>query len=87
MLPFQVRVDLGVMPMKGYSGIAKAKPSDCLVSYLGYSLEESYLSAEIQSVYSTAPADWATGDSFGGVLPLCRDTVGVFYCPSRLGKA
>ena len=33
--------------------------SDCLVSYLGHSLRGSYLSAEVQSVYSTAPADWA----------------------------
>ena len=33
--------------------------SDCLVPYLGQSLERSYPSAENQSVYSTAPADWA----------------------------
>ena len=34
--------------------------SDCLMSYPGYSLEGvSYPSAEMQSVYSTAPADWA----------------------------
>ena len=32
---------------------------DCLVSYLEDSLGESYPSAEIQSVYSTVPADWA----------------------------
>ena len=24
--------------------------------------------------------------SLGGSLPLCRDAVGVFYSPSRLGK-
>ena len=35
--------------------IAEAAPLDCLVSYLGHSLEESYPSA----VYSAAPADWA----------------------------
>ena len=34
-------------------------PSDCLLSKLGYSLEESYCSAEMQSVYSTTPADLA----------------------------
>ena len=76
----------------------------------GYSLGELYLSAEKQSVYSTAPANWDTGYSlgeythperssrcilqsqptgpkthFGGVLPLRRDTVGVFYSPSQLG--
>ena len=38
-----------------------ASPSDCLVSYPGHLLEESYLSAEMQSVYSTAPANWAGG--------------------------
>ena len=38
--------------------ITGASPSDCLVSYLGHSLEESYPSAEIQSVYSAALADW-----------------------------
>ena len=35
-----------------------ATPSDCLVSYPEHSLGELYLSAEMQSVYSTAPADW-----------------------------
>ena len=33
-------------------------PSDYLVSYLGHSLG-GYPSAEMQSVYSIAPADWA----------------------------
>ena len=32
-------------------------PFDGLMSYLGHSLKESYLSAEMQSVYSAAPAD------------------------------
>ena len=36
-----------------------ASPTDCLVSYLGYMWRESYLSVEMQSMYSTAPADWA----------------------------
>ena len=27
-----------------------------------------------------------TGHSLGGVLLLCRDTVGIFYSPSRLGN-
>ena len=40
--------------------ITGASPSDCLVSYPGHSLEEgSYLSAEKQLMYSTAPANWA----------------------------
>ena len=46
--------------------------------------------SEMQSVYSTAPSDWATGHSlqdtrWGWDLPLFRDAVGVFYCPIRLG--
>ena len=43
------------------SSITGTSPSDCLLSYPGYSF-------------------------VGGVLPLCRDAVGVFYCLSRLGK-
>ena len=39
--------------------ISGTTPSDCLVSYLGHSLKGSDPSAEVQSMYSTAPADWA----------------------------
>ena len=46
------------------------------------SLEESYPSAETQSVYSTAPADWDTIKFIAGVLTICRDAVGVLYCPA-----
>ena len=35
-----------------------APTSDGLVSYPGHLLKGSYSSAEMQSVYSTAPADW-----------------------------
>ena len=36
-------------------------PSDSLMSYSGHiGGGGSYLSAKMQSVYSTAPADWAT---------------------------
>ena len=41
------------------SSITGTLPSDCLVSYPGHSLGESYPSAEKQSVYSTALANWA----------------------------
>ena len=52
------------MAMEGYAAFLKAagletKASDCLVSYLGPSLGESYLTVEMQSVYFTAPTDWA----------------------------
>ena len=40
--------------------ITRTSPSDCLELYSGRSLVGSYPSAEMQSVYSTAPADWAT---------------------------
>ena len=54
--------------MKWYSAFPKApallepRPSDCLVSYPRHSLVGggSYPSAEVQSVYFTAPADWAS---------------------------
>ena len=59
MLPLQAREDLGVIAMKGYFAFPKGSPSDCLVSYPRHSLGESCPSAEIQSVYSTASADWA----------------------------
>ena len=39
-----------------------ASPSEGLILYPGYSLEESYPSAEMQSVYSTAPVDWAKSE-------------------------
>ena len=40
--------------------ITGTSPSDCLVPYPGYLLGVgSYPSAEVQSMYSTAPADWA----------------------------
>ena len=39
--------------------ITKPSPSYCLVSYPGQSLEGSYPSTEMQSVYSTTPGDWA----------------------------
>ena len=37
-----------------------ALPSDCLVSYPQHSFGESYSFAEKQSMYSAAPANWAT---------------------------
>ena len=46
---------------------------------------EFYPSAEMQSVYSATPTDWTTKHSLVGILPLCRNAVGVFYNPSRLG--
>ena len=50
-----------------------------------HSLDESYLSTEMQSVYCTTPAHWATKHLLGGVLPLCKYAVSIFCNPSRLG--
>ena len=41
------------------SSITVASLSDCLMSYPGHLSGKSYPSAGIQSVYSTAPVDWA----------------------------
>ena len=50
----------GVRCIPQSSSITGTSPSDCLVSYPGHSLEAGgYASAEVQSVYSTAPNDWA----------------------------
>ena len=49
----------GVLRIPQSSNTAGTSPSDCLVSYPVHSLVGgSYPSAEKQSVYSTAPADW-----------------------------
>ena len=48
----------GVLRIPQSSSVAGTSPLDLLVSYPGHSLEESYTSAEKQSVFSTAPADW-----------------------------
>ena len=49
----------GVFRVPQSSSITGSSPSDCLVSYTGHSLGGSYSSAEVKSVYSAAPADWA----------------------------
>ena len=52
----------------------------------------SYPSAEMQSAYFTAPADWVilfsviSSTLVVSALSLCRDAIGVFYSSSRLGK-
>ena len=46
----------GVLTITQSSSISGASPSDCLMLYPGHSLwEGSYLSAKMQSVYSTVP--------------------------------
>ena len=66
----------GVLRITQSSSIPGVSPSDCLVSYLGHSLGKSYPSAKKQSVYSTAPADWTTMQSWveKGFTPLQRSS-------------
>ena len=49
----------GVLCIHQSSSITKPSTLDCLVSYPGHLLKESFPSAEVQSEYTTAPADWA----------------------------
>ena len=50
----------GVLWIPQSSSITEASPSDCLVSYPGHSLAESYPYVEIQGVYTAAPVNWAS---------------------------
>ena len=66
MLPLWARVDLGAMAMKGYSTFPKApallEPHHQIVLCHIQNTRwggGSYPSVEVQSVYSTAAADWA----------------------------
>ena len=49
--------NIGVLHIPQSSSITGPLLSDCLVSYPGHSLEESYSSTEMQLVYSAAPAN------------------------------
>ena len=51
--------DVLYIPKKSRTG---PSPSDGRLSYLGHSLEGSYHSADMQSAYSTASADWAASE-------------------------
>ena len=57
--------------------------------YQGQSGPGSNVNEEVLSITGTSPSDCLVsypGDSWGGVLPLCRCAVSVFYSPSRQGK-
>ena len=67
MQPLRAREDLEAMTMKGYSAFLKAPALlepyyqfvKCHIRDTHWLGGESYPSAEKQSVYSTAPDDWA----------------------------
>ena len=56
---FRAKTDKGIVCISKSSSITGASLLDCLVSYPEDSLGEIYLSAESQSVYRIAIADWA----------------------------
>ena len=56
---FLIDFNQEVLRIPQSSSTAGTSPSDCLVSFPGHSLGFFYPSAEVQSVYSTAPAAWA----------------------------
>ena len=63
-LQFRARVDLGAMAMKGCSAFPNAPASlEPHYQIVGCHIQDThrgyYPSTEMQSVYSTAPADWA----------------------------
>ena len=49
----------GVICIPPKSSITGTSPPDCLVSYTGHSLGQSYPSAEMYLVYFAATDDWA----------------------------
>ena len=65
------------------SSFTVASPSYCLVSSLGHSLVESNPSKEMQSVYYTTPADWATGHSLEESYPSAEMHWAMFYPSSH----
>ena len=73
MLLRRASVDLGVMAMNGCSAFPKAialleLPHQIVQCHIQDTHWFFYPSAEMQSVYSTAPADWATTFSFSKCL-------------------
>ena len=68
----------GALCIPQSSNITETLPSDCLVSYLGHSsVGRSYPSAEMLSVYSTAPVEWIISfQSASGVIISIRYEMG-----------
>ena len=67
LLPFRARMDLGAMAMKRYSTCPESQYYWNLTIRMfsvisGHTLGRAYPYVEVQSVYSTAPTDWARYD-------------------------
>ena len=91
MLPLHARVDLGAMAMKGYSAFPKApallEPHHQIVSCHIQDTRwgGSYSSAEVPSVYSTAPANWAIKYiGFGLIWFNGISTIAVYSMPNTI---
>ena len=68
-LPLQARVDLRIMAMKGYSAFPKVY-WNFTIKLFSVHIQDTrwggaYVSAEKQSVYSTAPANWTGRQLYG----------------------
>ena len=90
MLPLRARVDIRAMTIKGYTAFPNApallgRHSQIVWSYIKDThLGGSYLSARCsRCILQPQP----TRPLVGGVLPLCKDAVCVFYSLSRLGQS
>ena len=68
----------GVFRIPQSFSITGASLSDCLVSYLGFSLEEYYPSAEKQCMYFAATVDWATNYWITEFFQLFSETTLLF---------
>ena len=76
----------GVLYIPQSSSITGTSPSD-LASYPGHSLGEgSYPSAEKKSVYSTAPANWATDILDSQNISRVRNSTIVFHILKTITK-
>ena len=73
----------GVLCIPQSSSTARTSLLDCLVSYPGHTLMGSYPSAEVQSVYSTVPTEWAITSLF--MIQRRRLLITLSYILSRDG--
>ena len=64
----------GVFHITQSSSITRASSLDCLVTYSGHSLGESYPSTEMQSTYSASPAGWVKFSTSEWLLETKRNT-------------
>ena len=74
----------GLLRILKNSSITGTSPSDCLVSYPCWGA--SYLFEEVQSVYSTAPADWVRYEILILLLSCLSVIFSSFYAHMNISK-